>query len=130
MNFIKRRKQASQNREKGQGLVEYALLLVLVAIVVIGILSMLGSRVSLIYGTVACALDGNSDIIQASIDDGSTMNISVTVRRDTTISISGDVSGGGACTAPSCDFSIGSVPAHGSLTITASQGGCQIVHSW
>ncbi len=34
------------NREAGQGLVEYALILVLIAIVVIGVITMLGSQTS------------------------------------------------------------------------------------
>ena len=43
-------------REEGQGLVEYALILVLIAIVVIGILSMLGKRVSTVFSTVNSGL--------------------------------------------------------------------------
>ena len=39
-------------RENGQGLVEYALILVLVAIVVIVILSALGSSVGNVFGRV------------------------------------------------------------------------------
>ncbi len=46
----------SQN-EKGQGLVEYALILVLVAIVVIAILLVLGPTVSGVFGEVVCKLD-------------------------------------------------------------------------
>ena len=39
-------------REEGQGLVEYALILVLIAIVVIGILSVLGKKVSTVFSEV------------------------------------------------------------------------------
>ncbi len=39
-------------REEGQGLVEYALILVLIAIVVIGILTLLGNRVSQVFSTI------------------------------------------------------------------------------
>ncbi len=43
-------------REEGQGLVEYALILVLVAIVVIVILSLLGTQVSAVFSRIAAAL--------------------------------------------------------------------------
>ncbi|WP_376793400.1 Flp family type IVb pilin, partial [Thermoflexus sp.] len=38
-------------REKGQGLVEYALILVLIAVVVIAILTFLGTRVSTVFSS-------------------------------------------------------------------------------
>jgi len=43
-------------REEGQGLVEYALILVLIAIVVIVILSLLGGQISGIFSTIAQTL--------------------------------------------------------------------------
>ena len=43
-------------RKKGQGLVEYALILVLIAIVVIIILTLLGGQVNNIFSTIASAL--------------------------------------------------------------------------
>ena len=46
-------------REKGQGLVEYALILVLIAVVVIVILSLLGTRVSTVFSQIASALQGS-----------------------------------------------------------------------
>ena len=39
-------------KEDGQGLVEYALILVLIAIVVIGILTLLGTKVSAIFSSI------------------------------------------------------------------------------
>lgn len=39
-------------KEEGQGLVEYALILVLIAIVVIGILTLLGQRVSTVFSEI------------------------------------------------------------------------------
>ncbi len=39
-------------REKGQGLVEYALILFLIAIVVIAVLMLLGPRIAEIFGVV------------------------------------------------------------------------------
>lgn len=43
-------------REDGQGLVEYALILVLIAIVVIGILTLLGQRVSTVFSQINSGL--------------------------------------------------------------------------
>jgi pilus assembly protein Flp/PilA len=43
-------------RKQGQGLVEYALILVLIAIVVIVILAVLGGAVNDIFSTIASAL--------------------------------------------------------------------------
>ena len=51
-------------REEGQGLVEYALLLVLVAVVVIAILTILGSSVTLVFARVMGGFNGDT------IDDG------------------------------------------------------------
>jgi len=45
-------------REEGQGLVEYALILVLVAIVVIAVLTILGQSVSQVFEDIANALTG------------------------------------------------------------------------
>ena len=43
-------------REDGQGLVEYALILVLIAIVVIGILTLLGGKVSQVFSGIYSGL--------------------------------------------------------------------------
>ena len=43
-------------REEGQGLVEYALILVLIAIVVIVVLGFLGDQVSLVFSEITAAL--------------------------------------------------------------------------
>jgi pilus assembly protein Flp/PilA len=44
-------------KEKGQGLVEYALILVLIAVVVIVILRALGTRVNGIFGSISTGLN-------------------------------------------------------------------------
>lgn len=46
------------NRENGQGLVEYALVLVLVAIVVIAILTLLGPQIGAVFSDVVGGLGG------------------------------------------------------------------------
>jgi pilus assembly protein Flp/PilA len=43
-------------KEKGQGLVEYALILVLIAIVVLIIMGLLGNQVSTIFSQITSAL--------------------------------------------------------------------------
>ena len=43
-------------KEDGQGLVEYALILVLIAIVVIGILTLLGGKVSEVFSQINSGL--------------------------------------------------------------------------
>jgi pilus assembly protein Flp/PilA len=43
-------------KEEGQGLVEYALILVLIAIVVIGILTVLGGQVSTVFSEISSGM--------------------------------------------------------------------------
>ena len=45
-------------REEGQGLVEYALILVLVAIVVIAILTLLGPQIGNVFSRITSGLAG------------------------------------------------------------------------
>ena len=131
MAFDNPEKERRQAEEQGQGLVEYALLLVLVAVVVIGVLMLLGPRVASIFGNIACALDLGSDIKTAAIDhNGSDLTVTVHVARPTTITISGDVSGGGACSGPTCSYPFSGVPGSGSLKVQADNGGCTPVYDW
>jgi pilus assembly protein Flp/PilA len=44
----------------GQGLVEYALILVLIAIVTIGVVTQLGGQTSMIFSRVNCGLEGGA----------------------------------------------------------------------
>ena len=69
-------------RENGQGLVEYALLLVLIAIVVLVILAVLGAQVVLAFARVSGGLKG--DFLNASAGDNA-----VIVAYDDSISRSG-----------------------------------------
>ena len=43
-------------KQQGQGMVEYALILVLIAIVVIGILTLLGGKVSQVFSSINSGL--------------------------------------------------------------------------
>ena len=47
-----------QRRQRAQGLVEYALLLMLIAIVVVGAVTTTGRRISTTYSKVECGLAG------------------------------------------------------------------------
>ncbi|HEU5101299.1 MAG TPA: Flp family type IVb pilin [Roseiflexaceae bacterium] len=55
----------------GQGLVEYALILALIAIVVIGVLTELGGQTSQIFSSVGCTLDGGAVASSSSSHPGS-----------------------------------------------------------
>ena len=44
-------------KEKGQGLVEYALILVLIAVVVIAILLILGPQIANVFSTISDSMD-------------------------------------------------------------------------
>ena len=52
------RPRARPSRQRGQGLVEYALILVLVAIVVIGVLSVMGTRIQAAFQDIVGSLGG------------------------------------------------------------------------
>lgn len=60
----------STNVGRGQGLVEYALILALVAIVTIGILTQLGGKASQVFSTVSCTLDGGAVASSSSSHPG------------------------------------------------------------
>ena len=127
-------------REKGQGLVEYALILVLVAIVVIAILLLLGPVVGNVFSNVAVVLQeagggGGSGAITnvtASWDFfGTLLRVTAYVSEATTVSLSGDASHSGKTCSNSCQFTFWwwSVPHHGTVTATAAAGG-QMTATW
>ena len=49
---------AASKNEEGQGLAEYALILVLIAIVVIAALTTLGSQINTVFGDITSGLGG------------------------------------------------------------------------
>ena len=55
----------------GQGLVEYALILALIAIVVIGVLTQLGGQTSQIFSSVNCTLAGGTQAQTSTTGPGS-----------------------------------------------------------
>ncbi len=120
-------------REKGQGLVEYALILVLVAIVVIVILALLGPAVGNVFSNVVAALEevggGNGNVI-TDVEAGEalgTVTVKVYVSKTVFVSLSGDVSHSGKNCPGSCVFVIPG-PAHG--TVTAHADGDTLSKGW
>ncbi len=85
-------------REEGQGLVEYALVLVLIAVVVILILTVLGSTVGLVYARVVGGFYGQSItgtgtefvVLKANVSvtgGGGTCNVAIS---DATVAVAQD----------------------------------------
>ena len=115
-------------QEKAQGLVEYALILVLVAIVVIGILLILGPQVGAIFSRVNAALGGGT-LISASTErhghgHGNDVDINVTVLRATTVTVTDSQSGQTAdlsCTS-TCMHTFTGIPNAGHVTVTTPEG--------
>ena len=116
--------------EKGQGLVEYALILVLVAVVVIAILLMLGPVVGNVFGSVTEALlnpgGTNGPLVSVSAERtgvaGNDVAVTVTVSRSTTVTATDSQSG--HFTSFSCSGTcVGTITAvgfaAGTVTVTA-----------
>lgn len=131
-------------REEGQGLVEYALILVLVAIVVIAILLQVGPEVSRVFGRIAAVLQGSGVIVSDGAITSLSANYSpafggtpaqltvvVTVSEDATVKVTGDggISGSKSCSG-SCTFTFNSPPGDGFVTAKDDVGGEGITVSW
>ncbi len=120
-------------REEGQGLVEYALILVLIAVVVIAILLLLGPAVSQVYCRVASALQPGSCGAIISYEppkvNGSSLHVkNITVNKNATVTVTitdqdlGDVTKSQACTPSSCsNITFGSISS-GSGVISTDMG--------
>jgi len=116
------------SREKGQGLVEYALILVLVAIVVIGVLLILGPQVGSIFSMVNTALKGGT-LVSVSPErrgggHGNDVDVTVTVFRATTVTVTDSQSGQTANLSCSntCTHTFTGIPNAGEITATTSEG--------
>jgi len=59
-----------KRKETGQGLVEFALILVLVAIVVLAVLLLVGPAISNTFSDIICSIDPDSDYCEPSIQSG------------------------------------------------------------
>lgn len=130
-------------KEKGQGLVEYALILVLVAVVVIGALTLLGPQINDAYNRVITALGGtvpytytitSGPTITSVSGYGSSctyrLSMSVTVENGGVAvegaSVNASVSGGAAEGTPAAKTTNASgIATWSNTTITASTAPCQ-----
>ena len=118
------------NNERGQGLVEYALILVLVAIVVIAILRILGPAVGEVFSEVAGVL-GHTPITSVSAartgnDHGNEVDVNVTVSANTSVTITDSQSGQSVTTAcnGSCTVTLSGVGDDaGKVTVSGDTGG-------
>ena len=116
--------------EKGQGLVEYALILVLVAIVVIAVLLTLGPVVGEVYSEVTGGL-GYTPITSVSTartgsGHGNDVEVTITVSSDTSVTATDSQSGQSATTtcSSSCTITLTGVgDAAGRVTVYADSGG-------
>jgi pilus assembly protein Flp/PilA len=128
--------------EKGQGLVEYALILVLVAIVVLAVLLLLGPTVGNAFSNIVANLQrfsggGSGPITQVSASRAiGVVSVTVMVSTDTSITVS---TTSGNVTAPSsrnctagvpCTFNVTGVGNPSEGTVTASGGGGSASASW
>jgi pilus assembly protein Flp/PilA len=119
--------------EKGQGLVEYALILVLVAIVVIASLLLLGPTVAQAYCRVVGALQPGSCGVITTVSanrtgggNGNDVVVTITVSTSTSITVSDSQSGqtGGTTCASSCSVTLAGVGNNaGAITVIATAGG-------
>ncbi len=130
----------SLKREEGQGLVEYALILVLVAIVVIAILLQLGPELRATFGRITAVLSrggvitnsGSITDVQATYSPRSgSLTINVTLSdTPTDISLSGDATGSQSCSSSPCSITVSGVPANGQVIVRDSGGGEGVVAYW
>ena len=80
-----------KRRDEGQGLVEYALLLMLVAVVIIAILTILGPQVGEVFSRVSSSLGGGGGgiasvtAVRSNGGQGNNVSVTVTVNSPTTI---------------------------------------------
>jgi pilus assembly protein Flp/PilA len=118
--------------EEGQGLVEYALILVLVAIVVIAILLQLGPAVGNVFSSVIAGLTETGHGVISSVGPpqvqelgGGVYRLTVTVQvsqpTDVTLSASGKSQTKGC--SGTCTLAVTNIPSSGSFTVTAAAGG-------
>lgn len=120
-------------REEGQGLVEYALILVLVAIVVIAILLQLGPQISYVFCEVnavlsgeTCATGGITNIEVTSVQPvpgGANLSVTVTTSETLDVTVSTDLgSDGPKNCSTSCSFTVKGPYPNGVVNAQASGG--------
>lgn len=131
-------------REAGQGMVEYALILVFIAIVVIAILMQVGPQLNRAFGRVIAVLQSGGVVISSgAITDvttsyktkfggGGTLTVKVTVSQKTDLTVTGD--GIASKSKPNCSgtciITIPNAPGTGFVTVTDSVNGEAITIGW
>jgi pilus assembly protein Flp/PilA len=87
----------NNTREDGQGLVEYALILILVAMVAIGILSVLGPQIGAAFSTIINNLEGgviqSVTAVRTGSETGNDVVVTITVIDNVTVSLTDSQSG-------------------------------------
>ena len=116
--------------KRGQGLVEYALILVLVAIAVILVLAVIGPQVGNVFGQVITVLGGNLDdpLVSLSVartgNEGNDVTATVTVSSGVTVTLTDSQSGQSLSLSCSgtCQGTFSAV-GHAAGTVTATANG-------
>lgn len=124
---------SNRSEEQGQGLVEYALILVLVAIVVIAVLQLVGPAVGNVFSRVTTALGRNNagvitGVSAARTGGGNGNDVKVTITVSTTTSVTAADSQSGQSQTAACNGSCivtltGVGHQSGTVTVTAAAGG-------
>ncbi|MBI3244632.1 MAG: hypothetical protein HYZ49_20325 [Chloroflexi bacterium] len=133
-------RETGHRAQRGQGLVEYAIILVLVAVVVLIILAVLGPGIGNVFSNVVTNLQqpggggggGGGNVITSLTatrtggGHGNSVKVDITVSTSTTVTVTDSQSGGSqslACNG-SCSVTMGGVGDNaGTITVTASAGG-------
>jgi Flp pilus assembly pilin Flp len=90
LQLFRRRRRLPLRKTHGQGLVEYALILALIAVVTIGVLSQVGQRTSVVFGRVGCTLDGGALASSESSHPGNPQGGGNGLGNNTTTTTTGD----------------------------------------
>lgn len=124
-------KKRAVDNSQGQGLVEYALLLMLVSVVVVVILTLLGPQVGNVFSRVTTAMAGPSGeeapptpamITNASANySGGQLTVSVTLDQNGTITVTHQGSGKTSTVScnPTCQVTFSGVSDEGTVVVTA-----------
>lgn len=120
--------------QAGQGLAEYALILVLVGIVVIAILMILGPVVGDVFSNVVAQLEGSGAITSVSAErtgfgSGNDVVVTITVSTNTSVNVTDSQSASpktAQCNGSCVVTFYGVGPNAGTVTVTAKTGGMVI----
>ncbi len=124
-------KRSCVHAGKGQGLVEYALILVLVAIVVIVILALLGPAIGQVFSNITVNIQPRGVITGVSAartgGSGNDVVVTITVSTNTTVDVSDSQDASPVTNVPcngSCQVTLVGVGFNaGMVTVTAAAGG-------